>query len=203
MPPQLPPNLSGISDRELAEKALRATHRVEERAWKLEEEVRINRELGHEVNARVGRVEAGQARASTQLKHLIEGVDTLTRGARESSETDGKTLAALARLEKSLGDLAGRVLMVERVSGQGSSPDLAPFAKVGLRIAELRLEDEDTQVRARRAAAENAAVIAANKATETERRNKQIWKWAALAAPFVGTLLWLAGREAVRQLFGV
>ena len=110
--------------------------------------------------------------ATTALEEVRELKRAVASGFGDASETQGRVLAAITRIEKRLG-------LVEARPREGSSPQqLEEFARVGVRFAELHLSDEDTAVRDRRLAVE---------------RKADMWSWvrkiAQVAVPAVALLV--------------
>tara|TARA_R110000868_G_scaffold259853_1_gene518149 strand:+ start:470 stop:961 length:492 start_codon:yes stop_codon:yes gene_type:complete len=96
------------------------------------------------VSARVQRLETTGARMLDGYHEILDVLAGMRTIDKARDEQMGNVAAELGRISKRLG-------LVEKGPREGSSPMLEDLARIGVRMAELHAEDEDTQVRDRRA----------------------------------------------------
>jgi chromosome segregation ATPase len=105
----------------------------------------------------------------------VRGLDAHQRSMRSTvdriEEALQQVVATTTRTDRRVEDIARRLGVVERAPREGSSPQLEA-------LASLALEDAETEVRARKARAENRA-----------RAWAYAWKALAFVGPIVGAVL--------------
>lgn len=178
------------------QKAATKAETAADAAGKAYEQAREAREYASDAKAQSASASRGAWAAHGAINNLRDKV--VVPELKAIKDVQGKQAEAIASLSTKLDTHATRTAEeIIRITAEqtriarqgGSSPQLEHMAQLGIRLAELHVEDEATEVKQRKAAAEQEAKDKEAKAKRRDEVRGLVITWATRAGLVIGPLL--------------